>query len=105
MKKDLCVSLHTLVELLVRVWSFVQRNIVRNDKGWFSTSRYDQVSEVAIVRLGNQYMAVMVFELSGSVYITHLDVTLACTYGETFLKELACVQEVSRTVSHEKATV
>lgn len=103
MKEDLCVPLHTLVELLVCVWSLVERYIVRNNKGWLSASRYDQVTEVAIVRLSSNHTTIMIFGLSvRRMNSTHFDVTLACTYRETFLEQFACVRVLRRTVSHKK---
>lgn len=68
MQEHLSVALNPLIELVVCHDGIVKVNFVRHNEGRLGSSRDDQVTQVAVVRL---------------------DVALTCTEGETLLEELA----------------
>lgn len=51
MDKYLGVSVNSFVKLLISDFSFVDVNLMRDDKARLSSTRNDKVSKIAIIRL------------------------------------------------------
>lgn len=47
--QNLRITFDPLIELLVCRWSFVNANLMRNDKAWVSSPCNDHVSQIAII--------------------------------------------------------
>jgi hypothetical protein len=67
-EQHLCVSINSLVKLVVSINSLVNVDFVRNDKGGLGTARDDEIAELTVVSL---------------------DVALAGAEEESFFEELA----------------
>jgi hypothetical protein len=51
MNQHLGETLHTLVELLIGIRRIINIDLVRYNKRWLSSSRYDKVPQIAIICL------------------------------------------------------
>jgi hypothetical protein len=50
-EQHLCVSINSLVKLVVSINSLVDVDFVRNDKGGLGTARDDEIAELTVVSL------------------------------------------------------